>query len=796
MKIAPVNTSYQANGLVYKETLSGGSYAQSTIASSLSDPTSIAVDGSGNVYIALYGTPNNLEASQVLEETPSGSTYTQRFWSGQGEYDFAVPTTIAVDATGNLYLTTSNGIVEVTLATAVDFGTVNVGSPISPISLIFTFDTAGSIGKPAVLTQGVAGLDFVDAGTGTCDTLGTSFVYTAGASCTVDVTFNPLLPGPRYGAAVLKTAAGNVIATGFVHGIGTAPQVNFPPGTQSTLSLSGAGTTSAIAADSAGNLYIIEAAEPGARNGSTVVKETLTGSGYLQSPVASGFVCPVGVAVDGAGDVFIADECAFEVLEETPSSGGGYTQSVPFTNLSNVESVAVDGSGNVYTAGPVGVLKETLTATGYVQSTIASPSDIAAPTGIAVDGQGNLYVADASSNSVFKETLLPGNGYAKSTLDSGFNQPEGVAVDASGNVFIADDGNNRIVKETFAAGTYTQSTLASGLSSVAGISLDGSGNVFALNYTLTSSIISKFDFADPPSLSFPTTTSGSTSTAQTVTVQNVGNTELTFPIPSSGNDPSIATNFSLSSTGSAACPLVGANSLTAGTLAPGGVCDLSISFAPTTGGTITGALVLTDTSLNAVAPGYAGQSISLSGTAPPLEVFTLASGSTSATASLGGTANYALTLTPGAGSTLPNVVTFSITGLPTGATANFSPASLPAGSSATSVTLTIQTSNTQAASTGRKSFTGGNLATVALGILVLPLVGMRSSRRRLPRIYQVFAPLLLAALALGTMVTLSACSGGGNSSSGPTAQTYTLVVTATDATTGTRSSTNLTLTVQ
>jgi hypothetical protein len=82
------------------------------------------------------------------------------------------------------------------------------------------------------------------------------------------------------------------------------------------------------------------------------------------------------VAVDGAGNVYIADQDAMEVLKESPSNGG-YTQSVPFTNLGNVEAVAVDGSGNVYIASlAYGVLKETLSAGGYSQSTTGAFSHL------------------------------------------------------------------------------------------------------------------------------------------------------------------------------------------------------------------------------------------------------------------------------------------------------------------------------------------------------------------------------------------------------------------------------------
>ncbi len=90
------------NDAVYKETLSAGTYTQSTIATGLNNPESVAVDGAGNVYICDSG--NN----QILLETNSGGSYTQSALAT--ELDF--PTGLAVDALGNIYFSSfSDGAV-------------------------------------------------------------------------------------------------------------------------------------------------------------------------------------------------------------------------------------------------------------------------------------------------------------------------------------------------------------------------------------------------------------------------------------------------------------------------------------------------------------------------------------------------------------------------------------------------------------------------------------------------------------------------------------------------------------
>lgn len=948
-KVGNVYIGDGGSNQVYKETLTNGNYVQSTVVGGLSEISSVTVDSNANVFVSVYGIPGDSEGSQILKETPSGNSYTQSVVGSSAYYNLA-PLYISADANGDILMGTwgagSGGIAKVSPSSGA-FGAVNVGSSSSTVSLIFTFDSAGTIAKPSVLTQGTDGLDFTDAGTGTCTTRGTSFPYTAGVSCTVDVVLNPKFPTSRYGAAVLRSNSGNLIATGYAHGTGVGPQINFPAGRLSTLSLSNVTSPYAITQDAAGNLYIAEAVSSGSPQ-NAVVKETWTGSGYTQSVVATGFAYPVGVAVDGAGNVYIADQNLTKVFKETLLSGGGYAESIVASSLGNVEAVAVDGSGNVYIGSlAYKLLKETLTNGSYVQSQIPSSTY---PFGIAVDEKGNVYVS-GSSNQVLKQTLSNGV-YTESTIANNAGG-HGIAVDANGNLYLAQGG---VVKLTPGAGTYSQSTIADNLDFALGVTVDGNGNVFASSAHANS--IWKVNLVDPPSLTFATTTSGSTSSVQTVAVQNVGNAALSFPIPASGNNPSIATNFSLNSTGTTACPLVGSGASSAGTLAGGASCQLSLSFAPTVAGNITGSLVLTDNNLNAAAPSYATQSIALSGTALELPILTFAAiptqtygnapftvsatsastgavtysvvsgpasisgvtvtltgagtvvlsasqvasgnygaatgttsfvvmplvptltfaaipaqtygnapftvsatsastgavtyavvsgpakisgatvtlsgagtvvlsasqvadgnyaaatattsftvaaqsftlsagtGSSSATTTAGGAATYTLSLSPAAGTTFPNAVNFTVTGLPTGATAAFSPTTLPAGSGTTSVTLTIQTSKTQTAR-NESSFPMSPIAPVALGLLLLPIAASKSARKRLLHGQRLLAMLALVSLSLGAAMCLSGCAGNGSGSSGQTtAKTYTMVVTATDATTGLQGTTNLTLTVQ
>jgi hypothetical protein len=133
--------------------------------------------------------------------------------------------------------------------------------------------TVTTLGKVSVLTQGARGLDFANAGLGPC-TLGTT-----SASCSVNVTFTPKFAGTRYGAVVIQDASGYVVGTTYLQSTGTGPQVTFLPGAESTLPSSTLAYPFGVAVDGSGNVYIADAGN------NRVLKETLSAGVYTESTV-------------------------------------------------------------------------------------------------------------------------------------------------------------------------------------------------------------------------------------------------------------------------------------------------------------------------------------------------------------------------------------------------------------------------------------------------------------------------------------------------------------------------------
>jgi sugar lactone lactonase YvrE len=164
-----------------------------------------------------------------------------------------------------------------------------------------------------------------------------------------------------------------------------------------------------------------------------------------------------------------------------------------------------------------------------------------------------------------------------------------------------------------------------------------------------------------------------------------------------------------------------------------------------------------------------------------------------ATASIlqGGTASYSLVLTPLITNTLPGTVVFSVSGLPKGATATFTPPSVAAGAGATPFILTINTPAITAELRSQPPPSARRYAPVAMSLLLLPLAAFARRRRLGKQMGSLLLLLLLAAGATGLTGCVTAASSGYY---GVTTQTYNLTVTGTSG--NLTRTTGLTLIVQ
>ena len=537
-------------------------------------------------------------------------------------------------ATGDAY--ENNDILSWTFTALNFFGDVNVcptgqttPAPCSStLPVTFNFTTSMTIGSVQVVTQGATGLDFTQASGNTC----TGSVI----SCTVNVTFTPIAPGLRLGAVQLLDSGGNVLATQFVSGVGQGPAVAFGPSTQTSIG-NGLQQPQGVAVDAAGDVYISDYTlgkvfeVPYLGNGNYGAQTTLP---------ATGLANPYGVAVDGAGDVYIADPNNSQVVKVPYLGNGTYGTQTTVGNVTIPYGVAVDGAGNVYIVDSEIDAVVKVTPSG-VQTTVATLGSSSNPYNVAVDAAGNVYLSEPGNTPQIVE-IAP-NGTQTAIPVSGLACPYGVAVDAAGDVYVSDACSAQVV-EIPPGGSQTTLPIK-GLSHPITMAVDGAGDLFFGSENPVPVV--EVNRSQPPSLSFATTNVGipSSDSPQTVSVENIGNTALTFSAISFPPDfPQVGDEIDCS----VETPFV-----------PGIACPLTIDFSPTTGSPSPGTLLsetvsLTDNALNKT---NATQSVSVQGTAvqPPILVPGVV-GDTQAAATTAITGvGLVVTVTSQASSTLPIV---------------------------------------------------------------------------------------------------------------------------------------------
>jgi len=564
------------------------------LGTALSNPIGVAVDSVGNVYIA------DTSNSRVVMVDASGNgsvVNTSILTLGQ-------PKGVAVDTSGTLYIAdTNHGRAAALAMSAVGFGHAQMGTS-SAITLTLPF-TIGSttLGTVKAFTFGAQSLDFMVAGGNTC-TSGIS-----NTSCSVNIQYVPTAPGLRRGAVVLYDNANppNPMLTVPLYASSDSPVASLSPNVTTVVNTGGVTTSLPfqLAIDGLGNIYssnytggnVVEV--PAGGGSASVVN---TGSETLQYPT--------GVALDGAGNLFIADIAAGRIVVVTP---GGVASVLSIDGLSTAiggpTELAFDAAGNLYIAdwqngrvvkvSSLAVAGSTSEGNGTVIGTGSYSFPGGTLTGVAVDLAGTIYIADRFNNRVVQVTAA---GVASLLAPSGitFNNPEGVAVDGMGNIYVADSGDNQIVQITTAGvasvvqvpGLTNPSTLGNPF----GVTVDAAGNLFIPDWT--NSRIVRVDVSGG-NLSFPTTTVGSTSSAETVTLTNLGNESLVLAA-----GPTYTASFSENTGDTNLCALN--TSVAAGT-----TCDVSVEFTPQSAGALVANIVVTDNQLNA---SNGTQQIAVSGT--------------------------------------------------------------------------------------------------------------------------------------------------------------------------------------
>jgi len=466
-----------------------------TFSATLNTAGSQTITATDTVTSSITGTSNAITVTQVSQTINFNSLATRVYG--------AAPFTISATASSGLTVSFTSETTSVctvstsTLSAGVSSATVTLaetgactiqatqaGNPsyaaATPVNQSFQAISA-SLGTNAILVGSAAGSSsvIVTAPGAWTATSNASFLHTTAS-------------GTGSGLAVFTidsftgtgTRTGTLTVAGLPLTVTQAGANYVPANPVTTLVSSGLNRPSGVAVDGSGNVYIADTFDG-------AIKEWNVANG-LTTLVPSGLDVLMGVAVDGSGNVYIADTSHSAIKEWNAS-----TQTVSTlvsSGLGQPWSVAVDGYGNVY-------FTDTITQAAYewdastLQVTTLVSSGLGAPPGVAVDGSGNVYIAVAGG--AIKEWNA--STQTVSTLaSSGLGEPMGVAVDGSGNVYISDYYNSAI--KEWSASTQTVSTLASsGLGQPRGMAVDGYGNVYIADSAM-GVIEIPYAFVDPASL--------------------------------------------------------------------------------------------------------------------------------------------------------------------------------------------------------------------------------------------------------------------------------------------------------
>jgi len=342
---------------------------------------------------------------------------------------------------------------------------------------------------------------------------------------------------PRLAAQTyaISTLAGAPDQIGASDGTGAAARFQDPRG---------------LAYDAAGNLYVADHGNAVIRKVSPAgVVTTLAGvagvHGHLDGPASQAlFFTPIGIAVDSAGNVYVADALNSDIREITPggtvstlagSESSGFADGTgSAAQFDGPTGVAVDSAGTLYVADAGNNAIRKITAAGVVTTLaggargaadgVGRAATFANPVAVATDSSGNLYVADQQNDTLRQITVggvvttIAGfagqNGSADGSAGAArFDMPGAITVDGSGNLYVADTGNSTIRR----VGADGQVVTLAGLANDPG-STDGVG------------LAARFDAPSGIAIS----SSGS------LVVADSGNQTLRSAVPAAGTAPVIA----------------------------------------------------------------------------------------------------------------------------------------------------------------------------------------------------------------------------------------------------------------
>jgi sugar lactone lactonase YvrE len=579
------------SGTVYE--IPVGSYGTgkptAVISSGLNTALGVSFDSFGNMFVGDSGTGSIYE----VPFTTAGSSTTRALQFGSmylvaSGLPLGTPITVGKDGRSILYANGGGSIYQQVLGAA-NFGSVAIGST-GNATVNVAFNSA--VQPSAISFSSNAAIT----GTGGTCAAGTS--YTAGQACTITAQFAPAVPGSASSSVAMAGSNGSALAAAYLEGIGLGAGLTVDTGTLSPVG-GGFAVPTSVAIDAAGDTFIADA-------GKNAILEFTPGSTTAIS-IGSNLSKPAGVAVDGAGNVIVADTGNNQIVE-VPMVNGALSNAAQITIvsasdakknptpiagavLSSPAGVTIDALGNLYIADTGNNRVVYLPYSGSWNMAQASVlgSNLSAPLATAVDAWGTVYIANSGSGQIYRLPVPLSSG-VQQLVAVGYSNPSALATDASGSLFVVNQGAGSILRIPSLSGTLNPNEaieVGFGIANPYGIAIDGSGNLHVSDSADAAAyLVTRTSTTE----AFGDWALNAASGPLPVKLENEGNQKLTFASPfftAGGNTG----DFSLSSAPTTEC----ANGAT---VAVGDGCELDAIFQPTASGARTETLTLNSNAAN------------------------------------------------------------------------------------------------------------------------------------------------------------------------------------------------------
>jgi sugar lactone lactonase YvrE len=510
------------------------------------------------------------------------------------------PRGIAVDSFGNFSLADSGNSIARKLNSNIIFPTTPVGSQSATMPLTFVINQNVNL-------SATSGPDFSITSNTCSSALSPAPAGAIPNTCQVFIRFTPTRPGLRSAPVKLTDSlSGKNILQG-LEAVATGSLSVFTPGTVNTIANALAAPV-AVTVDSTGNAYVLEAGNtPGTAD--LLLLPAGGGTPQIVIPQGAGLLTPSALAIDSAGNFFIAD-ATHGTVARFGADGAINTSYV--TALDTPTAIYVDAFDNLFIAqaGTTHNVIEVYAA--GLRRTIAS--SFVSPSGLAVDLNGILYIADAGAHLVYAVDKsgvvhqVAGNGTTTTTVPgqatgTALISPSGLSVDAAGDLYIADASANRVYtvySSTTSSGSNIATVFGTGTAGKAGdggfsnlalvsntvsVAVDGSSNLFVVDNGNSS--VREITYPNP-TLAFGTITVGQRSPVIRQNISNFGTNNLSFTAPFSTSN----SHF-----------IVDGNTTTCGTtIIAGSTCTIGFLFTPTVNAPVTATATLATNSYNSPQP--------------------------------------------------------------------------------------------------------------------------------------------------------------------------------------------------